>query len=393
MSAINLLISNGTCYYAPGKKATSNVIPCGNAASGTQQCCQEGDYCLEYNVCFNANYTTTYLAGCTDEDFTSPNCPGKGTSQQQLLNLVQCAGSESGNSVVWSACPAATTRTEIGPPAACTCTNSDNGILTGPKSFSPVASLPTAIGGTITFQPGHTPKTRGSATVTSTAADGQLTTMTEPIATGTSSSSTTAAPSTAAADPSLSKGAKAGIGVGVAALAAGILALLAFLFVRYRRSHVRKSAVEAAAYHHPAAPGPDMMMTQSPPPQYGSPGSTAYDSPSPQGMAASGYHPGYTGFKSELPAVPMEPKPAPLRSELPAGGGGGGSDALSGGHGLTRGATPSMLSMPGSPGHHSMVSDISRAPSVAPSVRSSQGDWNARAPVGGNMASIAELHG
>lgn len=55
MSAIDPLISNGTCYYGVGRKAASNIIPCGNAASGDQQCCQEGDYCLEYNVCFNAN--------------------------------------------------------------------------------------------------------------------------------------------------------------------------------------------------------------------------------------------------------------------------------------------------------------------------------------------------
>lgn len=55
MSTINPLISNGTCYYGVGRKAASNIIPCGNAASGTQQCCQEGDFCLEYNVCFNAN--------------------------------------------------------------------------------------------------------------------------------------------------------------------------------------------------------------------------------------------------------------------------------------------------------------------------------------------------
>ncbi|KAJ0119501.1 hypothetical protein J7T55_013703 [Diaporthe amygdali] len=376
MSAINVLISNGTCYYAAGRKASSNIIPCGNAANGAQQCCQEGDFCLEYNVCFNANYTTTYLAGCTDEDFTSPNCPGKGTSEQQLLNLVQCADSESGGSVVWSACSAATTRTEIGPPAACTCTNSDNGILTGPKSFSPVASLPTTIGETISFQSGHTPKTKGIATATSTATDGQLTTMTTPIATSSATAS-----STVAEDSGLSKGAKAGIGVGVAAVAAGVLALIAFLFVRYRRNHTKKPAEEVA--YHPTAPGPE--MAQSPPPQYGSP-SSPYGSPGATGAPAVGYT-GYTGFKSELPAVPVESKSA-FTYELPAG-----NNAHSSVHGFHRNATVSMLSMPGSPGHLSMVSDISRAPSVAPSDHSNQSDGYTRGPVGGNMTPIAELHG
>lgn len=55
MSAIDLLISNGTCFYAPGVKATDNIIPCGNSAGGAYQCCEEGDFCLEYNICYNAN--------------------------------------------------------------------------------------------------------------------------------------------------------------------------------------------------------------------------------------------------------------------------------------------------------------------------------------------------
>lgn len=320
------------------------------------------------------------LAGCTDEDFTSPKCPGKGTSDQQLLNLVQCADSETESSVVWSACPAPATRTEIGPPAACTCTDSVNGILTGPERFAQIASLPTAVGETISFQPGHTPKTRGSATITSTATDGQLTTITSPLAT-----SAPTASSTAAADTGLSKGTKAGIGVGVAALAAGILALVAFLFVRYRRRHSKEPSAAETAYY-PAAPGPD--MAQSPPPQYAGPGSP-YGPPSTlHDVSASGY-PGYTGFKSELPAVPVESKPVSgFVSELPADNG-----VYPTRHGLSRDATPSMLSMPGSPGHHSMVSDISRAPSVAPSIHSSQGDGYTRGPATGNMASIAELYG
>ncbi|KAI7781940.1 hypothetical protein LA080_014005 [Diaporthe eres] len=376
MSMINPLISNGTCYYGVGRKAASNIIPCGNAASGTQQCCQEGDFCLEYNVCFNAN------SGCTDEDFTSPKCPGKGTSEQQLLNLVQCADSESESSVVWSTCSMPATRTEIGPPAACTCTDSDNGILTGPKSFAQVASLPTATGETISFQPGHTPKAKGSTTVTSTASDGQPMTMTEPFAT-----STATAPSTSAVDPGLSKGTKAGIGVGVAALSVAIVLLAAFLFVRYHRRRSKKQPPGEKTAYHPAAPGPD--MTQSPPPQYGSPGSP-YSPPSPPHDVSAFGHPGYTGFKSELPAVPVESKSVSgVTSELPADNG----IFRASRHGLDRNATPSMLSMPGSPGHHSLVSDISRAPSVAPSMQSNQGDAYMRHSVTGNMAPIAELHG
>lgn len=324
------------------------------------------------------------LAGCTDEDFTSPRCPGKGTSEQQLLNLVQCADSETESSVVWSACSAPATRTEIGPPAACTCTDSDNGILTGPKSFAQVASLPTAKGETISFQPGHTPKTKGAATVTSTASDGQPTTMTRTYATSAPTASSTAA---ATGDSGLSKGAKAGIGVGVAALAAGVLALLAFVFVRcYRRRRSEKPKGKGKTAYEPAAPDPD--MAQSPPPQYGSPGSPYYPPPSPHDVPALGY-PGYTGFfKSELPAAPVESKPVSgFASELPAD-----NCVYYSRQGLDRNATPSMLSMPGSVGRHSMVSDISRAPSVAPSMQSNQGEY-LRSPTTGNMAPIAELHG
>lgn len=323
------------------------------------------------------------MAGCTDEDFTSPKCPGKGTSEQQLLNLVQCADSESEDSVVWSTCSMPATRTEIGPPAACTCKDSDDGILTGPKSFSQVASLPTAVGETISFQPGYTPKTKGGGTtVTATAADGQLTTITsEPTATGTA----------AAGDTGLSKVTKAGIGVGVTALVAALLALAAFMFLRYRRRHPRGSKAGGPAYH-PAAPDED--MPQSPPPRYGaassSPGKPYDPSPlPPHGDAAALGYAGYAGggFKSELPAVPVEPKSA-FVAELPA------DNAVSpGGHSLNRNATPSLLSMPGSPGHMSMVSDISRAPSNAHSMHSNHGDTYVRSPTTGNMAPIAELHG
>lgn len=274
------------------------------------------------------------------------------------------------------------TRTEIGPPAACTCTDSDNGILTGPKSFAQVASLPTATGETISFQPGHTPKAKGSTTVTSTASDGQPMTMTEPFATSTATAS-----STAAGDQGLSKGAKAGIGVGVAALGMAIVLLMAFLFVRCHRRNSKKQQPGEKTAYQPTAPGPD--MTQSPPPQYGSPGSPYGPPPPPPHDVSAFVYPGYTGFKSELPAVPIESKSASgFTSELPADNG-----IFSSRHGLDRNATPSMLSMPGSAGRHSMVSDISRAPSVAPSMQSSQGDAYMRYSVAGTMAPIAELHG
>ena len=70
-------VSNGTCFYAPRKEASSNFIACGNWVFGHVHCCQAGDYCLDENACYNNKYGTTYLAGCTRFDFKNPSCPDK----------------------------------------------------------------------------------------------------------------------------------------------------------------------------------------------------------------------------------------------------------------------------------------------------------------------------
>lgn len=379
MSAIDLLISNGTCFYAPGVKATDNIIPCGNSAGGAYQCCEEGDFCLEYNICYNTNHSTTYMAGCTDEEFTSPSCPGKGSmSNQELLNMVQCAGSESGGSVVWSACPGPATRTKIGAPQACTCSDADNGILTAATSIPAIASLPTATGETISFASGHTPVRKSTVIVTSTAVNGQQTTMTVATAVSTAGSSTPSSTSSSSSS-GLSTGAKAGIGVGAAALGIGLIALAAFFFTWHRRKHAKGGAGGDAAYQPATAPGPEAY--QSPPPQYASPGYQYNQPVSPMAAAAPmGYNPGHAGFKSELPAE-GEVKPA-FKSELPAGNlDTATSQALS----LDRNGTPSLISVaassPAPTGHASMISDVS-------SDGYGRGHNN-----GGNIMSIAELHG
>lgn len=329
------------------------------------------------------------MAGCTDEEFTSPNCPRKGASEQQLLNLVQCEGSESGGSVVWSACPGPKTRTKIGAPEACSCTNSDSGILTATTSIPAIASLPTVIHEKIHFVSGHTPNAKGSATVTSTN-DGQLTTMTMAVST---SSSTATGSSSNSDSGGLSTGAKAGIGVGAAALGVGLLALAAFMFTWYRRKHF-KNAGGGPSYQPAAAPGPEAY--QSPPPQYASPGYPYNQPVSPMGGTSMGLA-GYTSFKSELPAAPMQAETKPgFKSELPAG-----NLDVATSQALDRHGTPSLISGTGSlapTGHASMVSDISRAPSTTPLVQHSPSDGIGpgqyeREPSGGNMTPIAELHG
>ena len=78
----NILISNGTCYSAAGKKLHESFIPCGNSATGHQTCCGAGDNCLADLSCWGVHGTgygssLTYQAGCTDEKYEDASCPRK----------------------------------------------------------------------------------------------------------------------------------------------------------------------------------------------------------------------------------------------------------------------------------------------------------------------------
>lgn len=55
MDDIDVLISNGTCYYAVGMESSANVIPCGNAENDFYSCCLAGDFCLDSHFCYNSN--------------------------------------------------------------------------------------------------------------------------------------------------------------------------------------------------------------------------------------------------------------------------------------------------------------------------------------------------
>lgn len=74
MSDPNPFISNGTCYYEVGEESPSNMLPCGNAALGHKACCQAGDMCLDYGVCFNEKLEISYMAGCSDPKYEIDDC-------------------------------------------------------------------------------------------------------------------------------------------------------------------------------------------------------------------------------------------------------------------------------------------------------------------------------
>lgn len=70
-------VSNGTCYFMARNFVLGVFIPCGNVAFGNIHCCQIGDHCLEEGACYNKEYGTTYLAGCTDQSYEDASCPDK----------------------------------------------------------------------------------------------------------------------------------------------------------------------------------------------------------------------------------------------------------------------------------------------------------------------------
>ncbi|KAJ4397774.1 hypothetical protein N0V93_002011 [Gnomoniopsis smithogilvyi] len=245
MNNIDLSISNGTCYYGAGEKSSKNIIPCGNAASGNYACCQATDYCLEYGACWNYTYDTTYVAGCTDADYTDPNCPHKDSSNQQILGLVQCKDSaDASGSVVWSGCPGATTKTALGIPGQCSCSGTSSGLIIWPSSLAGVASLPSAIGEKISFAKSTTMSTSTSASPAHTAA-----TTSAP----TSGSSVSPSTSASSSSDSLSTAEKAGIGIGVTSLAL-IFTGVATIFFLWRR-RTRRDHVASGENHNPGSNG------------------------------------------------------------------------------------------------------------------------------------------
>lgn len=399
MNDINVLISNGTCYYGVGMESSDNVIPCGNAANDVYPCCQAGDFCLEYNVCYNANYSTTYLAGCTDPEF-GRSCPVKDHSDQQFLGLVQCAGTDtSDGDVLWSGCPGPATRTALGQPSVCDCTGTAGGLLYAPTSLAAVASLPTSAGEAISFAEGHTPSriTVASITVTTSVDDGTMTSATpSPTSISISTSGVTDS-------QDLSTGAKAGIGVGAAALGLAALGLVLWFSTWYRRRRTQILGEEATSIHATATDRAGLAT--APPTHHTIPGYYYHgEAGSTTGSVPPSYNspawPGYSGFKSELPADSERG----FRSELPAEE--LAIESAMDTQGPSSPSTPPLLTPePGSPAHYltagtlTSISDVSSILSGSPPTQS--GQWQRdTSPAGGDrgenrgqMTPISEVHG
>jgi hypothetical protein len=63
------------CYYAAGKAALDQYIPCGGG-SGVSACCLAGDFCLQDGACYSPSTQMTYIAGCTDPTYSDSSCKG-----------------------------------------------------------------------------------------------------------------------------------------------------------------------------------------------------------------------------------------------------------------------------------------------------------------------------
>ncbi|KAK7967263.1 uncharacterized protein PG986_001540 [Apiospora aurea] len=268
MVEINVLISNGTCYKSASEESYTAYIPCGNAASGQHYpCCSKGDMCMSSNACFNPlhypscfhsipphpghlNRTaeTTYLAGCTDENYKADACPNKGIyDNQEWVGLTNCKSEQSkrGQDVPWIGC-----EEDIDEPSlnygnqSCHCTpdRADRSILfMDGQTLTRHANLPRSSGGTINFADGYTPTAVTSPTTQpSKSNDGDVTGTATSTATPEATSENPAAAATAQSGGSgLSTAALAGIGVG-AGVGAIILITFAFLALRYRRLKAKK---------------------------------------------------------------------------------------------------------------------------------------------------------
>lgn len=258
---------------------------------------------------------TTYMAGCTDPDYSDSSCPHKDNSGQQLLGLVQCSDSQVDGTALWSACPGPTTKTALGAPSQCSCSGTAAGLLWMTTSLSALAVLPTAIEETIQFADGAYP------TVTSSETAGPTSSTHTSITNGSSSATPPPTAAVASTTGGLSTGAEVGIGIGAAlmGLCAAGLAIFGILVFRRRSCSSRRkgkktsfSVVENDMGLDATYGGEPSHMIHHP---FASPGSVSVGRTSSVVAPDSEFYDNaYTGYKFELAADPHHS----CRAELPA---------------------------------------------------------------------------
>jgi len=84
------------CYYAAGKLASDEIIPCYTSHNPEVfSCCQVGDVCLRRGACFNKETGVAYQYACTDPSYLDERCPEKchvNPDRSPWAGLVFCNG-------------------------------------------------------------------------------------------------------------------------------------------------------------------------------------------------------------------------------------------------------------------------------------------------------------
>jgi len=274
----------------------------------------------------------TYVAGCTDPSFGSPECLHKPPPfhDQEWVAINQACknlneNSASDNITNWTGCVVDNNSTELVklPMASCTpyC-EPTNVLYAGSSSLAAFASLPTLAGSSIFWQNNFVPP--------ATPAPGY--TQGSPTGVVPSGAPTSTGSPTTGTDTGLSVGAKAGIGAGAAVGGLLLLAILTSLIIACMKRR-RPNQNQQDEYHHPAAAGqplhghyPQYSQDMTSHPHGGHPSpplpysntyphfgvAPAFDTHqhSPHTPVAA-----YTGYKSELPAdeppYPQKGTPSP----------------------------------------------------------------------------------
>ncbi|KAJ4288111.1 hypothetical protein N0V90_012128 [Kalmusia sp. IMI 367209] len=257
----NILVSNGTCYTAAGKKLDESFIPCGNDAFGHQTCCGAGDNCLADKACFGIHGSgygayLTYMAGCTDPNYEDGSCPDKkdiasantAFSDTESLTLFASLPKSTGDSIkfetghVPTGDPTSNSPAESGSPASNSPAASGSQTNNSPaESGSQSAGSPSpGSSGShpITSQTGQASSSGGGGSSGASSNNGQ------PTQTGSGSASSGNNQSSSDNASTLSSGTKIGIGVGVAVGVLILLAIIATILLRRRKRRRSASAIE-----------------------------------------------------------------------------------------------------------------------------------------------------
>ena len=138
-------ISNGACYYAPGKQLDKSYLPCGNADGGHLPCCEARDKCLSSLACYS-DIGTTYLAGCTDESYSDELCPDKGIyANNSWAGMIDCPL----GSAEWYVCDDDGLTVTTGAP--CSCETQTHAAFTDAPTLTSILGLPYGIGNSISW--------------------------------------------------------------------------------------------------------------------------------------------------------------------------------------------------------------------------------------------------